>query len=378
MEDTYPRPVVNILKAIDLGNLTFDKNIFRKMILDLVSKHLHLDRAIFVLADENSRFTDFMVKNIDEIWVQKFKEYYHQYDPFKLISETFHRKQVVRMEELVDLPSFLYTEYYNDFLRPQMVYHKVISYLISREKAQGVIGFFRSKGSQNFSNEEIGIISTISPFIEHALDHITLQNIKTLQDNIVSIIGNNGYGGVLIFDDAMNLIFMNDEAKKVCSDFEGCDSNRKSDGFSSVPQVLLKDCLALRDEHKKYLCDNQGSPRYRIVKSQSSQNFALYSKIFDKNIYPEHYRLYVVSIEKVNNDSNLKENRLKEMYRLTDKEIDILSKLSRGLKNTEIACELFISEITVKKHIQKIFKKVGVKNRTTLIHRTLIEPFQLQ
>ncbi|MCW5250779.1 response regulator [Streptomyces sp. SHP 1-2] len=48
---------------------------------------------------------------------------------------------------------------------------------------------------------------------------------------------------------------------------------------------------------------------------------------------------------------------------LTDREGDILSQLSRGLGNREIARALFISEATVKTHLRRIYDKLGVDTR---------------
>ncbi|MGE6259839.1 response regulator [Heyndrickxia sporothermodurans] len=52
---------------------------------------------------------------------------------------------------------------------------------------------------------------------------------------------------------------------------------------------------------------------------------------------------------------------------LTPREREVLSSLVRGLSNKEIAQELFISERTVKIHINKIFKKMNVKSRSQAI-----------
>lgn len=49
---------------------------------------------------------------------------------------------------------------------------------------------------------------------------------------------------------------------------------------------------------------------------------------------------------------------------LTQREREILNKLSMGASNIEIANLLFISENTVKTHLYNLFKKISVKNRT--------------
>lgn len=57
----------------------------------------------------------------------------------------------------------------------------------------------------------------------------------------------------------------------------------------------------------------------------------------------------------------------KNVFGLTEREIEILRTMALGLKNKAIAEKLFISEKTVKTHINRIFKKLGVANRTRAI-----------
>jgi len=49
---------------------------------------------------------------------------------------------------------------------------------------------------------------------------------------------------------------------------------------------------------------------------------------------------------------------------LTRREAEVLAMVSQGLTNKEIAKALFISPETVKEHVQRILKKIGVSDRT--------------
>jgi two-component system, NarL family, response regulator DevR len=49
---------------------------------------------------------------------------------------------------------------------------------------------------------------------------------------------------------------------------------------------------------------------------------------------------------------------------LTGRELEILAAVSRGLSNREVGKELFLSDQTVKFHLNKIYRKLDVSNRT--------------
>ena len=55
-------------------------------------------------------------------------------------------------------------------------------------------------------------------------------------------------------------------------------------------------------------------------------------------------------------------------YELTNREVEIVQLIRQGYKYKRIADRLFISESTVKKHVQHIFEKVDVSNKVELIH----------
>lgn len=57
----------------------------------------------------------------------------------------------------------------------------------------------------------------------------------------------------------------------------------------------------------------------------------------------------------------------KSRFQLTEREIEILRAMALGLKNKQIAEKLFISEKTVKTHINRLFKKLGVSTRAKAV-----------
>ena len=54
---------------------------------------------------------------------------------------------------------------------------------------------------------------------------------------------------------------------------------------------------------------------------------------------------------------------------LTERERQIVDLIGQGLTNVEVAKRLYLSEITVKKHLTSIFTKLGIRNRTQLVRR---------
>jgi DNA-binding NarL/FixJ family response regulator len=52
---------------------------------------------------------------------------------------------------------------------------------------------------------------------------------------------------------------------------------------------------------------------------------------------------------------------------LTNREVEILALIARGLTNSEIAAQLFLSNHTIKTHISRIFAKTGSRDRAAAI-----------
>ena len=60
-------------------------------------------------------------------------------------------------------------------------------------------------------------------------------------------------------------------------------------------------------------------------------------------------------------------NTNSEIDALTPKEKEVLALVAKGASNQEIADKLFVSDVTVKTHLNSIFKKLKVSNRTQAV-----------
>ncbi|MGH3233949.1 MAG: response regulator transcription factor [Streptosporangiaceae bacterium] len=59
--------------------------------------------------------------------------------------------------------------------------------------------------------------------------------------------------------------------------------------------------------------------------------------------------------------------RDKDLDTLTSRELEVLALIGRGKTNGEIAAELFVSEGTVKTHVNRLFTKLRLRDRAAAV-----------
>lgn len=359
----------HVLEVIHSANNCADCGLIRKEILDVFFKGFENNGAIFFLPDSDGMFSDIILSsNLDEAFNQHFHEYYHQFDPLRLMEETPSRALVRPVSQRVSYDFMLSTEYYNDFLKPQEIHHKLVVSLESFEGALGKIVLTRPAGSIPFSETDIQMASTISPYLAHALALNDLRQKMSLNANILNLIENDLSTGVMLMDKCMHLVYINPRAADLCRKLAGF-ANSGND--QPVPWYLLETLNKMTTEIEHGPAGAEIIPKQNIIIGHDRVKISVYAKFLRNWPVPGCGECYMIYLSELENGLSVEEDDICRMFRLTPRELDVMRQIFNGLKNMEIAEKLFVSEITVKKHVQNIYAKVGVKNRTSLMNKIM-------
>lgn len=135
--------------------------------------------------------------------------------------------------------------------------------------------------------------------------------------------------------------------------------NEIKDNFSQCEMIALRNntnniegCALLKKGYKAYA---HSTSNINILED-------IISAVLNGNtwIYPELMQFLIQSVPLNDN----KQNKLLE--ELTIKELEVIELVAQGLNNAQIANTLDLAEVTVKKHISSLFKKLDVRDRLSL------------
>jgi DNA-binding CsgD family transcriptional regulator len=354
----------DILELTESVGSSPDKDVLVPYILHAISKAIQIDQVIFFLPDESGKFADMRPLNADESRFGDFRQYYYQFDPYDLIKESTCQRYVIRLDELVPHKTLLSSEYYNDFLRPQEVFYKAVCYLRSQHKCYAKIALLRSRKRQNFDSREMSILSLIAAHLGNFFRTLELSKEIQLMEDICSTVSQ----GILLLDYSMKLIYVNDKADQILSRFGFRQLGQHN--CCEVPSLFLGGCYAIRNEIAKSGTDVTAMPGSKLIKILDAGRYGVCSQLICKNLGLANDKLFLISIKETRYPERQVFEMCKYVYGLTDREIDVIAGVYKSLTNAEIAEKLCTAEITIKKHLENIYRKVHVINRVDLVRRT--------
>lgn len=137
--------------------------------------------------------------------------------------------------------------------------------------------------------------------------------------------------------------------------------------------VGLMGLIELREKHPEtaiaVVTANESSQTMRKVRSAGAVGYLIKSMELESLINALNTLLdggRFFSLEGIQDQQDIDDDidAMKKLASLTPKQQHVLSLISRGYLNKQIAYELDIKETTVKTHVSEIFRKLGIFNRT--------------
>ncbi|MEW5919454.1 MAG: LuxR C-terminal-related transcriptional regulator [Bacillota bacterium] len=344
-----------ILEFLD-SILTPPEN-FRQQVLISLKQVFGYQRSTFFLIDNQGNMFAPMMMNMDDTLCDVYYKYYCKRDIFqpRKVANKVLQKNVLTVTDIMPFKKFESTEYYNDFLQMQDIYHEIAMFLLDGNRLIGVIGLYRSVKEQAFTSSEIMTMQNISVHLSRALtNNLQLADLQIHKDLLES---SSRYLpiGLLIFDRSLNIHYINDAALEACREFSPTCT------FNTLAQRFIEQ-----------LFSNNTGWQPGVKKTLLSPSL----KQFTVNILPAIYHrlkgteLYTACILPA--DFSLQDYLHKNVgfqNIFSKRENEVLDLVMKGLNNQEIAAQLFLSVHTVKTHLQNIYKKMGVKNRAGLCYK---------
>ncbi len=369
--DNLPYPVLtDVLEVISAANESLDRQLVREKALDALFHMISAEGAIFFLPDGKGLFTYILLKNLDTAYCDHYRTYYAQFDPLHLTRGPDEGNGTNRLERTFSYDLFQPTEYYNDFLKPQKIHHKLIVNLVAEKELYGRIVLTRPKKSRRFTRSEVHTAKTVSPYLAHALAHNELRRKIKLKGTLLDYVERQSSAGTVLFDERFQIVYANQKAAETFGKVN-CSGSVHADRDPIFSRVE-NDCREIRAGLESCPAGGMTIPRQSVVKGADHARFSVVSRVLDRKSERETPPLIMATIEE-QTLQNMNPQHLMDTFHLSKREIDVVTLLFSGLKNAQIARKLFVSEVTVKKHLQNIYEKVGVSNRTTLINRILTE-----
>ncbi|MBK5480951.1 hypothetical protein JFV29_03225 [Peribacillus sp. TH16] len=325
-------------------------DMYRRQVLQALSLTFGYDKSIFWISESNGHLVDPTNHNIHDHIIDLYCSQYYQMDilyPMN-IKEKMRCKQVIAINDVMSTFKYEKSLYYQSFMKEYGFYDELGVYLVHQAKLLGAIGLVRYEHEEPFNAKDTFKLEILAKSISFSLANFLLLEEIGAQKKTLEMLSNASSTGQILFNSAMTIYHANSAAKEICS------IHFASQVIRNPVQQFLQEVI-WKENWKLGLISKILLP--------TRQEVTIY--IMKADISKDHYAAYL-SLSDEKEVHHLIEEKL------TTKERDILAYITKGYTNEEVSKELFISVNTVKRHLQNIYRKLGVKNRTSLSYLVMM------
>lgn len=215
------------------------------------------------------------------------------------------------------------------------------------------VTFFKEKDRGDFSEEEIGILEKIYVYIANSYKNFKKYEQARIVSEIQSQIISSGENAYLVTDDFMHVMSYNRTAETYLREILGASADEQLS--STAPCSWLPFLLGSEEEES-----GEKKVKTRVIQGYLFRIYT-YDQCYSNGIVDRYHWITISSKEKKNGAF-----RISAPSPLTQTERRVAELMHQGLTYREIADEMVVSYHTVKKHVQNIYAKCGVKSRFQL------------
>jgi DNA-binding CsgD family transcriptional regulator len=265
----------------------------------------------------------------------------------KLLSRKFITATDIMSRQNYDL-----SLYYQDIVRPADAYDSALIPFAGRGAIRGMLAIFKPAQDGLFTELERKALSLLSDpvgaLFESHLEFLSLRSETAIDESIFSGLDT----GVIVVDQDNQVIRMNSVAERFCKRLYSGDATQAVRKFLAT----LWESGRIGKQKADSITDLDGSKVDVKVLPMSHltplQNIAFRYVIYLRNT----------------TDKEEQVGRLVDRYSLSKRELEIILRIVEGEDNVTIADKLFLSEHTVRTHLQNIYRKLSISNRISIIH----------
>ncbi len=185
-------------------------------------------------------------------------------------------------------------------------------------------------------------------------------------DNLFEIIKNRATPGILIFDMKNNLHYLNKEAIDIlCGAQQPAKSPVKKKYI--IPEEIYSICNIVKSKAYMETPPLPDKPHCSVFSNKNGDFFSVRVFCIGFNRNDDNPTHIMVLIENIVEKRKIDYNKIKNNFKLTKRELEVVKLICNGLPNKEISKLLSISEYTVKDHIKNIMEKMNVSSRSEII-----------
>ncbi len=346
-------------------------------ILLKIQHMVHADTSVYFDVNRTTlgwQFTNGISYGVPEEAPKAWCDKYQTMDPFVFLFSSPRQsknRQVLTSRDIARQTDYVDTEFYNDFLKPQSIFHMMAVGLTAGSGPIGLLGLHRSAKGSAFSRKSIAKVSAIVPHISAAVQKIKLAEMTDIREELVRTLAADLHRrGLIIINKDFLPIFLDKRTRKILNIPANGGHEIVGPITDFLPVEISQSCQDLRNRASTFHKPNRDERIYFEVKHEN-RHLTGYTYAYQ----PGGADLcFVICLDTKPDQSLEAENFAK--YHLTPREIEIAYLISAGMTNPEIAKKLFISIRTVQAHLRTIYRKVRVHNRTSLVSRLLLDDHQ--